>query len=329
MGNPKRDQIIGQKIGQFLVLKFLYVKSHRNHYLCKCDCGNETTIHFTNLKNGLGRCGKCDTQRIDITGNKYGLITVIKFLRSDKQRDSVYRCECDCGEIFECTSGSLKKGNAKSCGCDRTKLNSLYDEMAKSKIGEKYGRLTIINVGRKGTKNKEGTFLCSCECGNRSEVTIGNLRSGGTKSCGCYAKEVASVLCVGQDNLRYNTNCYYTKNSENIFMRSYYELMFADILDNREVDWKYEPKIFKLKDGMRYKPDFCVGDQYYEVKGLWKDSSKEKVKEFIRQGYKLQIVYIEEIEKELGVGYRQYVKKHKIEHNIPIKKKSRRAIQLI
>lgn len=39
-------------------------------------------------------------------------------------------------------------------------------------------------------------FLCSCSCGNEVEVTLGNLRSGHTTSCGCFK-------LTGQDNHNY------------------------------------------------------------------------------------------------------------------------------
>lgn len=34
-------------------------------------------------------------------------------------------------------------------------------------------------------------WLCECDCGNQIVVTTTHLKSGHTKSCGCYAKEVS------------------------------------------------------------------------------------------------------------------------------------------
>ena len=61
--------------------------------------------------------------------------------------------------------------------------------MAKSiiiKKGDKYGRLTIVKEVEQ--KNKKRRFLCRCDCGNEIIVTLGNLRSGNTTSCGCKKK---------------------------------------------------------------------------------------------------------------------------------------------
>lgn len=55
-------------------------------------------------------------------------------------------------------------------------------------IGKKYNRWTIKSY--KGY-NKLGkhTYLCQCECGNKKVVVLGNLKSGQSKSCGCWNEE--------------------------------------------------------------------------------------------------------------------------------------------
>lgn len=49
--------------------------------------------------------------------------------------------------------------------------------------GNKYGKLLVVR--RKGSRNGKAMWECSCECGNTSIVTTGDLNSGKTKSCGC------------------------------------------------------------------------------------------------------------------------------------------------
>ena len=69
-------------------------------------------------------------------------------------------------------------------------------------IGQKFGRLTVIQDTGKSYrgKNNNGNFgsiwLCECDCGNRTEVTIKHLRSGSVKSCGCLSREVARKNCI-------------------------------------------------------------------------------------------------------------------------------------
>jgi hypothetical protein len=55
-----------------------------------------------------------------------------------------------------------------------------------------FGRLTARwFVGYVG-KGRMYHWLCSCECGNLAVVSVGNLRAGNSKSCGCLQKQVCS-----------------------------------------------------------------------------------------------------------------------------------------
>lgn len=50
----------------------------------------------------------------DITGNKYGTLTVIK--KSHYKKHNLYwECECECGEICYATSTDLKRGRKNFC----------------------------------------------------------------------------------------------------------------------------------------------------------------------------------------------------------------------
>lgn len=60
----------------------------------------------------------------------------------------------------------------------------------KNIAGEKYGRLTTIErVGVNG--QNRSLWLCKCDCGNDSVVSVSELLSGGTRSCGCLRDEKA------------------------------------------------------------------------------------------------------------------------------------------
>jgi hypothetical protein len=56
-------------------------------------------------------------------------------------------------------------------------------------IGQKFGRLTVIEEAPKNKHNKK-MWKCRCDCGNTTVVSQGGLRSGNSKSCGCYNREV-------------------------------------------------------------------------------------------------------------------------------------------
>lgn len=54
-------------------------------------------------------------------------------------------------------------------------------------IGQRFGRLVVKS--RLPNKNKSPRLLCLCDCGNEVAVRPDQLKSGKTKSCGCYNKE--------------------------------------------------------------------------------------------------------------------------------------------
>lgn len=53
----------------------------------------------------------------DLTGQKFGLLTVLEFAGNDNYRSSMWKCLCDCGNISIVRSHDLKSGGTKSCGC--------------------------------------------------------------------------------------------------------------------------------------------------------------------------------------------------------------------
>lgn len=56
-------------------------------------------------------------------------------------------------------------------------------------VGQKFGRLIVIKFD--AIKKGRAHWLCICECGNEKIVASGDLRSGHTKSCGCFRKELS------------------------------------------------------------------------------------------------------------------------------------------
>lgn len=54
--------------------------------------------------------------------------------------------------------------------------------------GQRFDSLVVVNkTGEK--RNGHVVWRCQCDCGNMCDVIAGHLRSGHTKSCGCYRKE--------------------------------------------------------------------------------------------------------------------------------------------
>lgn len=66
------------------------------------------------------------------------------------------------------------------------------------KIGDKFGRLTVIKEG-----TKKGYWLCRCVCGNEKEIIAHSLKAGSTRSCGCLRQE--SMIRNAKVRIKYNT----------------------------------------------------------------------------------------------------------------------------
>lgn len=60
----------------------------------------------------------------DLTGQKFGRLTVIKHIGSDKQHQALWECVCDCGNNHIATGHGLLRGGVKSCGCLKNELSS-------------------------------------------------------------------------------------------------------------------------------------------------------------------------------------------------------------
>lgn len=55
-------------------------------------------------------------QFIDLSGNRYNRLLVIE-RAPNKGRNTMFRCQCDCGKIKDIGASNLKNNGTKSCGC--------------------------------------------------------------------------------------------------------------------------------------------------------------------------------------------------------------------
>lgn len=67
----------------------------------------------------------------DITGNKYGKLTVMKRLGKNKENRFKWLCKCECGGVKETYKNQLDSGAAKHCGCDANRTPNLSHGMRK------------------------------------------------------------------------------------------------------------------------------------------------------------------------------------------------------
>ena len=92
---------------------------------------------------------------------------------------------------------------------------------------------------------------------------------------------------------------------KNIVMRSSWEIKYAQYLDENNIKWEYESKIFRLdKLNKSYIPDFYLPktNEYIEIKGYMRPEAQEKINQFKNQynEVKLTILFEQDL-KQLGV----------------------------
>ena len=122
-------------------------------------------------------------KKIDLTGQIYGKLTVIREADKRIKNKVTWHCICECGNEIDVTSNSLRTGNTKSCGCfQKQKLIERNLSNSTVKIGNKYRKLLIIKdlglIPQKKKKKNERWSLCKCDCGNEIEVPNNMLQSG-------------------------------------------------------------------------------------------------------------------------------------------------------
>lgn len=54
---------------------------------------------------------------LDLKGKRFERLTVVRLLGSNKYKNHVWECLCDCGNITHSVGTRLKRGIKKSCGC--------------------------------------------------------------------------------------------------------------------------------------------------------------------------------------------------------------------
>lgn len=68
-----------------------------------------------------------------------------------------------------------------------TYVKGVRGRVAENLSGQKFNRLTAID--RDASKTKRVYWNCTCECGSFISVAACDLKSGHTKSCGCFNQE--------------------------------------------------------------------------------------------------------------------------------------------
>lgn len=167
---------------------------------------------------------------LNLTGQKFGLLTVIQRGPNTKKNESQWYCNCDCGNKNILVRGYyLKNGHTTSCGC--IKKQYFYK---KDMLNKKYGKLLVID------DSNSNTCLCKCECGVVKDIRRQDLLSGNTQSCGCETSRGESVIAqiLLKNNIKFIQQYYF--NDFKSEQGKYYRFDFAILDDNDNVAYLIE-----------------------------------------------------------------------------------------
>lgn len=97
---------------------------------------------------------------IDLTGKRFGRLTVLEKDSSGHNKPTIWTCKCDCGKITKVDGHDLKRGKTKSCGCinlkhglKNTRIYNLWSKM----------KQRCYNVNSSNYKNygERGITICN------------------------------------------------------------------------------------------------------------------------------------------------------------------------
>lgn len=115
----------GAVIGKLTLVEFHgRNKNSKKLWLCRCECGNMAMREEGNLKaTKIPHCGcspgwKGHNKRFnDISGQKFGRLTVRCFYSKNKYSHNLWLCDCECGNQTIVSTRDLTSDSTKSCGC--------------------------------------------------------------------------------------------------------------------------------------------------------------------------------------------------------------------
>lgn len=152
----KVRDITGERFGRLIALRFShYGKRYMPLWVFRCDCGNEHVTRLHSVKDGMTTSCGCwqreERQRrkkVDLTGQRFGILTVVSETTSRKvgkrkgDLERVWVCRCDCGNEIAVDQQRLRGKTKSHCGCNPVSIKDLHRRI--NLAGQRFGRLTVL-----------------------------------------------------------------------------------------------------------------------------------------------------------------------------------------
>ena len=187
-----------------------------------------------------------------LIGTKINKWTVLSLKNDRRHADAI--CQCECGTVKPVNIRNLINNCTKDCGCGRKAM--LSETRSKNLIGQKFGKLTVLELLPESNKFNRRMYKCKCDCGNEIIIPSSSLTTGHTSSCGC--------------------------------LLSYYNMYISQLLAEKEIEYIAEYSI--CIDDTRYRFDFYLpkynlfieydGEQHYQPVGYFKNDEERNMLSF-------------------------------------------------
>lgn len=162
----KLNDITGQRFGALVAVRPIpsaETADHRPGWLVRCDCGKEKIVNGHNLRQGrITSCGcalaraekrKGPGKHDDLTGQTFGELTAIEYIRTD-----YWRWRCSCGKETCARPSLVKTGHITSCGhvLKETARQKVENNIFRHYDGTAVSTIENIVKGRKRSNNTTG-----------------------------------------------------------------------------------------------------------------------------------------------------------------------------
>lgn len=175
--NNSIDIPIGTEFGLLTVIERAPIHDdHLAYWKCRCTCGAIVEVSGHNLRTGRTKSCGANQHRSSITpGDRFSKLTVLQYEGHRNNGGSIWKCQCDCGQIAIVRGDSLTRGHTRSCGCTRS-----FQEELITKLLIEYK----INYSRQYTftdlkSEKNGTLRFDFAIFNSSQELMGLIEYQG------------------------------------------------------------------------------------------------------------------------------------------------------
>ena len=107
---------------------------------------------------------------IDLTGQRFGRLTVIERVENDNDGHARWLCRCECGNTTIVAGKALRRGVTRSCGCLHDEVAAKHATSLNKTHGQRNSRLSRIWRGMK-SRCQNPNYPCYSDYGGRG-ITV-------------------------------------------------------------------------------------------------------------------------------------------------------------